>query len=87
MRDCEANRYAKASRKLQSTYLLLMKQSSPAGKRKLVSAEQAWQRFATSDAAFVLTQADGGTMGPLLQLTTLADMAEARTAELEKMLR
>lgn len=87
MRGCEANRYAQASRKLQSTYLLLMKQSSPAGKRRLVLAEQAWQHFATSNAAFVLTQAEGGTLGPLLQTTTLADMTEARTAELEKMLR
>lgn len=86
MRDCEANRYASASKKLQSTYQMLMKQTSPAGKRRLVVAEQAWQHFATSNAAFVLTQANGGTMGPLLQMTTLADMTEARTAELEKML-
>ena len=86
MRGCEAKRYDSASKKLQTTYLILMKQTSPAGKRELVLAEQAWQHFATRNAAFVLTQANGGTMGQLLQITTLADMAEARTAQLEKML-
>lgn len=86
MRTCEAARYDSASKKLQSAYQMLMKQSSPTGKRKLAVAEQAWQRFAASNAAFVLTQANGGTMGAVLQMTTLADMAEARAAELQKML-
>lgn len=87
MQACEASRYREARKDLQATYAQLLHQTSPANRPKLVRSQAAWTRFSTANAELILVSAGGGTLGPLLHITTLADMTAARTAELKKLLR
>ena len=86
MRRCESGRYEAAEKQLDKTYRTLLGQLSPGARAKLTSAQTAWHRFALADARFVEATEDGGTLGPLLQITTLADRTEARAAELKQLL-
>ena len=87
MQTCEANRYKEANKDLQATYTQLLHQTSPTDRSKLTHSQAAWVRFRTANAKAAVISAGGGTLGPLLQITTLADMTAARTTELKKLLR
>jgi uncharacterized protein YecT (DUF1311 family) len=86
MRTCENARYEKAERDLNATYQQLMRQLDPGQQAKLRVAQDAWLRFRETNADFEAGTASGGTLGPLLRVSTLADMTEVRTAELKKSL-
>jgi uncharacterized protein YecT (DUF1311 family) len=84
MQNCESARYRQANQKLNTVYAQLMKKLSPSQREKLRLAEQAWIQFRDKNAAFMATAAEGGTLAPLIQLTTSTAMTAARAAELEK---
>lgn len=85
MQDCESARYTQANQKLNAVYARLMKTLNPSRREKLRLAELAWIQFRDKNAAFMATAAEGGTLAPLIQLTTSTDMTAARAAELEKL--
>jgi uncharacterized protein YecT (DUF1311 family) len=86
MRVCENARYEKADRDLNAVYQQLMRQLDAGQQAKLRVAQNAWLRFREANADFEAGAASGGTLGPLLRISTMADMTEARTIELKKSL-
>jgi uncharacterized protein YecT (DUF1311 family) len=64
-----------------------MKQLDETGKAKLRAVQSAWVRFRRTDSDFEADIAREGTLAPLIRVTVLADMTEARTRELKKSLR
>jgi uncharacterized protein YecT (DUF1311 family) len=87
MRNSENLRYQRAQKALDSTYAELMKQLDETGKTKLRTAQSAWLRFRRANSDFEADSAREGTLAPLIKVTVLADMTEARTMELKKSLR
>jgi uncharacterized protein YecT (DUF1311 family) len=86
MRSCENQRYERAQKALDAAYDELMKKLDDTGKAKLRSAQSAWLQFRQADADFEADTARGGTLAPLIKITVMADLTEARAAELKKAL-
>lgn len=84
MRACENARYEAADRRLNETYSRLMKDLDKNRQEKLRLAQRAWLQFRDANAEFLSSAAAGGTLAPLLKITALTDMTEARTKELTK---
>jgi len=84
MRTCQNTRYEAAQHNLETVYQSLLKQLDSAGKEKLRRAQRAWLRFRDANADFQASAAQGGTLAPLVRITVLTDMTNARTAELQK---
>ena len=84
MQACESAHYTQANQKLNAVYNRLMKTLEPSKREKLRVAELAWIQFRDKNAAFMASAAEGGTLAPLIQLTTSTAMTEARAAELAK---
>jgi uncharacterized protein YecT (DUF1311 family) len=87
MRACENARFQKAEQELNAVYKNLMQQLDDVRREKLRLAQRAWLRFREANANFEADAARGGTLAPLIKVTVLADMTEARTAELKKALK
>jgi len=85
--NCENLRYQQAQKALDSVYAELMKQLDETGKMKLRTVQAAWVRFRRADSDFEGDVARDGTLAPLIRVTVMADMTEARTRELKKSLR
>jgi uncharacterized protein YecT (DUF1311 family) len=86
MRNCENARYELSQKALDEVYAKLLKQLDAASQAKLRAAQSSWVRFRQADAEFAAQEAGEGTLAPLLKITVMADLTEARTAELEKSL-
>jgi uncharacterized protein YecT (DUF1311 family) len=86
MRSCEIARYARAERELRAVYSELSGKSDVAARSKLAASQSAWEQFRIANADFHADTARDGTMAPLLRNTALAEMTEARVAELKQML-
>jgi uncharacterized protein YecT (DUF1311 family) len=84
MRACEQDRFDRAERNLQTIFNRLLDQEPPSTKVKLRAAEAAWLMYRKAEADFQADAAQGGTLAPLLRITTLADLTEARCANLQK---
>ncbi len=84
MRACENARYQAADQRLNEVYAQLMKDLDAGRREKLRAAERVWLQFRDANAEFLGSAAAGGTLEPLLRITALADMTEARAAELAK---
>ncbi|MGO8986163.1 MAG: lysozyme inhibitor LprI family protein [Terriglobales bacterium] len=87
MRGCETLRYRQAEEELDATYAKLMAKLDPTSRGKLRAAEAAWLQFRKTNADFQADTARGGTLAPLIRITVMSDMTEARVAELKKSLR
>jgi uncharacterized protein YecT (DUF1311 family) len=83
-RTCENARYEKAEQDLNAALNELMRQLDDDQKAKLRLAQNAWVRFREANADFEAATVRGGTLAPLLRVSTLADMTEARAAQLKK---
>jgi uncharacterized protein YecT (DUF1311 family) len=86
MRSCENQRYEQAQKALDAAYAELMTQLDSTGKAKLRAAQSAWLQFRQADADFEASRAAGGTLAPLIRITVMADLTEARAVELKKSL-
>ncbi len=84
MRACENARYQAADLRLNGLFAQLMKDLDPSRREKLRAAQRAWLQFRDANAEFLASAAAGGTLEPLLRITALADMTEARAAGLAK---
>lgn len=86
MLNCERARYDKAEGDLNAVYHRLLNKQDATGKAKLRAAQTAWVQFRKANADFMADAARGGTMAPLITLTTLKDMTEARANDLRRWL-
>jgi uncharacterized protein YecT (DUF1311 family) len=84
MRACEDSHYQIAQRELNAAYQSLMKTLDRGHQQKLRLAERAWLRYRDSNADFQASLVQGGTLAPLVRITVLTDMTNARTQELNK---
>jgi uncharacterized protein YecT (DUF1311 family) len=85
MRACENSRYEESEHRLNSEYGQLMKHLDPFRQEKLRAAQRAWLAFRNANADFLASEAQGGSLAPLIKVTALADMTEARATELAKL--
>jgi uncharacterized protein YecT (DUF1311 family) len=84
MRACENLRYESADQKLNAAYARLVTQVDHLRREKLKQSQRAWVAFRNANADFLASAAEGGTLGPLIRVTAMAEMTEARATELEK---
>jgi uncharacterized protein YecT (DUF1311 family) len=84
MRTCEASRYAAAQRELNAAYQGLMDRIDSGQKVKLRTTQRAWLRFRDANSDFQASLVQGGTLAPLIRISSLTEMTEARTEELRK---
>ena len=82
MRRCENARYARARAALEARYQDLLQRLDGPAQARLRAAQSAWERFRDLNADFLADSARGGTLQALLRTTVLADMTEARSAEM-----
>jgi uncharacterized protein YecT (DUF1311 family) len=86
MRICAITRYETAQRDLDETINKLEKSLDTIGNQRLHDAQGAWIKFRDANADFIADSARGGTLAPVLRESALADMTEARSNELKKVL-
>jgi uncharacterized protein YecT (DUF1311 family) len=87
MRTCAIARYETAQRDLDETIGQLEKTLDTIGNQRLKDSQAAWVKFCEANADFLADSARGGTLAPVLRESALADMTEARSNELKKVLR
>ena len=84
MRSCANAEYQKADAELNRAYQAALKAEDASGKRNLVAAEAAWIRFRDAEAQYQAGKAAGGTLAPLIKITTLTQLTEARITQLKQ---
>jgi uncharacterized protein YecT (DUF1311 family) len=86
MRQCENLRYEKADSELNRIYQRLSDIQDEIGRKKLQLSQRAWIKYRDLNAEFIGDSMRGGSLQPLLIVTTKADMTEERSEELAKLL-
>ena len=84
MRSCAYTEYQKTDAELNTVYKAALKAEDASGKRNLIAAEAAWIRFRDAEALYQAGKAAGGTLSPLLKITTLTQLTEARITQLKQ---
>jgi uncharacterized protein YecT (DUF1311 family) len=84
MRNCEASRYTIALQELSAAYQGLMKRLDRGQKEKLRITQRAWLRYRDANADFQASLIQGGTLAPLVKVSSLTEMTKARTQELKR---
>ena len=87
MRECADDRYQKADAELNEVYKQLMVKLEEARQAKLKEAQRAWIAFRDKSAEFEASEAEGGSMYPVILVSVSADMTEARVNELRETLK
>lgn len=86
MRACADRDYRAADVELNRVYADLRSRLSGAQQERLKEAQRAWIAFRDRQAAFVGGVAAGGTLGPLLEVSELADLTRKRVEQLRRYL-
>ena len=86
MRDCVNHRYAKVDDKLNQVYRRLLAQLDPERRKLLRDAQKSWIVFRDKNAAFVASDAEGGTLYWIIEVSERASMTERRIKELKERL-
>ena len=84
MRQCENIRYKEANDKMMMAYQNLLKKSEKSEKVKLQLAQMAWLKYRDAEADSEAAAAEGGTLAPLIRISVMADLTEARWRQLLK---
>ncbi len=84
MRSCAAARFTAAEQELRTVRAELLEKLDETRKIKFLAAQSTWVQFRKANAEFQADLVRGGTLAPLVQITVMADMTEARVAELKK---
>ncbi|MEM7726816.1 MAG: lysozyme inhibitor LprI family protein [Cyanobacteria bacterium P01_A01_bin.45] len=86
MKICAGRTYEAADKKLNRVYRQLKPKLRTSQQKKLVNAQLAWIQFRDKSCAFEATEAEGGTLEPILKLNCLADTTQQRTKDLQRYL-
>ncbi len=87
MRECSKQRYETADRELNQVYEQLRHKLNKTRQAKLKKAQRAWIAFRDTTAEFEASEAEGGSMYPLVYQVTQAEMTEKRVGELKQILK
>ena len=82
MRECLSGELRRADSALGSLVDSLKGELGDSARRTLVSATDRWSAYRESECKAVLQSFEGGTLGPVAQLSCLIDLAEERQARL-----
>lgn len=83
---CAANQYQAADKKLNQTWLDVLKRAQPAQRELLKKAQTAWITLRDADCAFISSGTEGGSIQPMIHSQCLADKTEEREAYLASLL-
>jgi uncharacterized protein YecT (DUF1311 family) len=86
MIDCGDIDFKNADAELNKVYGQLMKVLDKEGQTKLKTAQRAWLTFRDANADFNADYARGGTLAPILAISTRTEMTGLRADELKKVL-
>lgn len=84
MLSCEQTRYTAADKSLQATYQHLLQAAPVSTRIKLKASQAAWLLYRKAESDYQADAAAGGTLAPVLRITTLADLTQARATDLQK---
>jgi uncharacterized protein YecT (DUF1311 family) len=84
MRQCENIRYKEANDKMMMAYQNLLKKYEKSEKLKLQLAQMAWLKYRDAEADSQAAAAEDGTLAPLIRISVMADLTEARWGQLFK---
>ena len=87
MQVCLERRYEEVDKALNGVYKQLMARLEPARREKLRAAQRAWIRFRDASAEFEASEAEGGSMYPLVHMATQVVKTEHRVEELKGILK
>jgi uncharacterized protein YecT (DUF1311 family) len=82
MNACAAEDFLRADARLNAVYKQAMKAIDPARQPKLKAAQRAWLAFRDAECEFEASEAEGGTMQPMLRNGCKAEVTKARIAQL-----
>lgn len=84
---CWGKQYKAADAELNVVYREFMSKLNPEETAQLKTAQLAWLRFRDANCEFVADQFKGGSMRPMIAGMCLADVTNARTAELKSQMK
>ena len=84
MNVCAAEDFRRADAQLNVAYDRLLKSLDPGRRAKLQKAERAWLAFRDAQCAYEASEAEGGTMAPMLRAGCLTEVTKMRIAQLRK---
>jgi uncharacterized protein YecT (DUF1311 family) len=84
MNRCAALSYQEADKKLNQVYKQLTAKLEAPRLKKLVAAQQAWINFRDASCKFESSEAEGGTMEPLLFYGCLSRTTKGRIKDLQQ---
>lgn len=87
MRQCEIARLKRADAGMNAAYKSLSAKLDQQGQAKLRTAQRAWLKYRSAEAAYQADTARGGTLAPLIAESVQADLTEARRRDLERAVR
>jgi len=79
--------FKKADTKLNKVYQATIKQLSPGRQKLLREAQRAWLKYRDLAAKSAGAQYEGGSIQPLIIHTTMTDMTEFRTKQIQDLTR
>lgn len=83
MNQCALQEAQRADGRLNAAYKALIAQLDPLRTAKLKMAQRAWIDYRDSECAFQASEAEGGTMAPMLMSGCLATLSDQRTKQLQ----
>ncbi len=86
MRECLNTHYTKVDGELNHVYRQVMSQLEKARQTKFRETQRAWVRLRDKSAEFEASAVEGGSMYPLVYLSTLTSLTEKRRDELKDIL-
>ncbi|MGG8057878.1 lysozyme inhibitor LprI family protein [Klebsiella aerogenes] len=86
MNQCAAAQYQAADKKLNETWQQALKRASGQQLELLKKAQQAWISLRDADCAFLASDAEGGSMQPMLISQCMTDKSVEREAFLASLL-
>jgi uncharacterized protein YecT (DUF1311 family) len=76
--------YRRSDQELNAVYTKLKKQLDSARQKKLIAAEKAWVAFRDAQADFVASEAEGGSMYPMLLFSAREAVTRDRIRQLQQ---
>ncbi|BBT71632.1 MULTISPECIES: lysozyme inhibitor LprI family protein [Enterobacteriaceae] len=86
MNACAAEQYQAADKKLNQTWLDVLKRAEPTQRDLLKKAQTAWIALRDADCAFLSSSTHGGSVQPMINSQCLTDKTTEREAFLASLL-
>ena len=82
MNVCSAQQFHRADAQLNAVYQQVLKAVDPSRLSKLRTSQRAWLAFRDAQCDFEASEAEGGTMHPMLVTGCMTEVTNARIGQL-----